>query len=98
MHLPFIGAFYALNLYLHCGYYIPIFEKILPIFLINTSDWHNLHHSLRVAHFGEMLTLWDWIMGTHSKEWNNARLEDTQDAIVEESNVIRGVSTSKESK
>lgn len=91
MHLPFIGFFYALNLYLHCGYYIPILEKVLPIFFINTSAWHNAHHELRIAHFGEMLTLWDLIMGTHSKEWNTQQLIDTSDAIMQESNTIRGV-------
>lgn len=91
MHLPFIGFFYALNLYLHCGYYIPILEKVLPIFFINTSAWHNAHHELRIAHFGEMLTLWDLIMGTHSKEWNAQKLIDTSDAIMQESNTIRGV-------
>lgn len=98
MHLPFIGCFYALNLYLHCGYYIPFFEKVLPIFLINTSAWHNKHHSLRVAHFGEMLTLWDRIMGTHSEDWDSQQLEDTTNACVEESAETRGITTGKGNK
>jgi len=98
MHLPFIGCFYALNLYLHCGYYIPFLEKVLPIFLINTSAWHNKHHALRVAHFGEMLILWDLIMGTHSKEWDEQQVEDTTNAIVEEWKASRGITTSQAKK
>ena len=97
MHLPFIAVFYYLNLYLHCGYYIPFLEWLLPKFWINTSDWHNLHHALRVSHFGEMLTLWDHIMDTHSKNWSKERLEDTTKAIVVESDIIRGVNSTKHS-
>ena len=69
IHLPFIGWFYALNLYLHCGYTIPILEKVLGMFYINTSVWHNKHHQLRVTHFGEMSIMWDLYMGTHTGHW-----------------------------
>ena len=44
LHLPFIVWFYSLNLYLHCGYTIPLLEKVLGFFLVNTSVWHNKHH------------------------------------------------------
>jgi sterol desaturase/sphingolipid hydroxylase (fatty acid hydroxylase superfamily) len=73
MHMPFLLAFGLLNLYLHCGYAVPVLERWLPRVYINTSAWHNKHHELSVAHFGEMLTVWDYIMGTHTAAWGQAK-------------------------
>ena len=73
MHAPFIGSFYALNLYLHCGYSIPLLEKVLGAFYINTSEWHNKHHEYRMTHFGEMTIIWDLIMETHTGEWDKTK-------------------------
>eukprot|EP00035_Acanthoeca_spectabilis_P001218 m.78599 g.78599 ORF g.78599 m.78599 type:complete len:300 (-) comp10723_c0_seq1:722-1621(-) len=73
MHLPFLLLFGLLNLYLHCGYAVPALEATLPKLLINTSVWHNKHHELSVTHFGEMLTLWDYVMGTHTGTWGKAK-------------------------
>jgi hypothetical protein len=33
----------------------------------------SLHPQLSVTHFGEMLTLWDFIMGTHTSSWNEGK-------------------------
>ena len=71
-----LGCFTALNLYLHCGYSVSFLEWLLPKFWINTSKWHNKHHLLSVTHFGEMLTLWDYILGTHSGSWSEAKLAE----------------------
>ena len=75
MHLPFIGSFYLLNLYLHCGYSIASFEKFLGYFYINTSEWHNKHHEYRMTHFGEMTIIWDLIMETHTGEWDKTKFQ-----------------------
>eukprot|EP01064_Diplonema_japonicum_P020396 TRINITY_DN2972_c1_g2_i1.p1 TRINITY_DN2972_c1_g2~~TRINITY_DN2972_c1_g2_i1.p1 ORF type:complete len:285 (+),score=36.25 TRINITY_DN2972_c1_g2_i1:40-894(+) len=64
VHLPGVFSFVFLNFYLHAGYNVPALEKYLPYFYINTSKFHNLHHEKTHTHFGEMLTLWDNLMGT----------------------------------
>ena len=64
VHMPGICCFVFLNFYLHAGFKIPILEKLLPIFFINTSGFHNMHHEKTHTHFGEMLVLWDYFLGT----------------------------------
>ena len=56
--------FYIENLYLHCGSEIWFFEKTWSLFFVNTSKFHNYHHEKTVTHFGEVLTLWDFLLGT----------------------------------
>lgn len=86
LHAPFLGFFGALNLYLHCGYSIPALEWLLPKLLINTSVHHNKHHQLSVTHFGEMLTLWDLMLGTHTGGWSHSQIKE------QETRVARGQS------
>ena len=81
VHGPFLASFAALNLYLHCGYAIPLLEWALPRLWVNTSVWHNKHHELSVAHFGEMLTLWDYALGTHTGGWDAARVAQQAAAV-----------------
>ena len=57
VHIPFLLSWSALNFYLHCGYYVPVLENIMPYFFINTSAFHNIHHEKTVTHFGEMVRL-----------------------------------------
>eukprot|EP01060_Flectonema_neradi_P014811 TRINITY_DN21464_c0_g1_i1.p1 TRINITY_DN21464_c0_g1~~TRINITY_DN21464_c0_g1_i1.p1 ORF type:complete len:287 (+),score=21.31 TRINITY_DN21464_c0_g1_i1:58-918(+) len=64
VHMPGIFIFVFLNFYLHAGYRVPLLEKVLPVFFINTSSFHNAHHEKTHTHFGEMLTLWDYLLGT----------------------------------
>eukprot|EP00931_Biecheleriopsis_adriatica_P012587 TRINITY_DN11376_c0_g1_i2.p1 TRINITY_DN11376_c0_g1~~TRINITY_DN11376_c0_g1_i2.p1 ORF type:complete len:293 (+),score=35.02 TRINITY_DN11376_c0_g1_i2:73-951(+) len=64
MFVPSIFAFYLLNAYLHCGYTIGWVETILPRLFINTSAFHNVHHEKTNTHFGEVTSLWDYILGT----------------------------------
>ena len=75
IHVPFLAFFSLLNLYLHCGYSIPLLEWVLPKLWINTSKWHNKHHELSITHFGEMLTIWDYAMGTHTGNWSTSKYE-----------------------
>ena len=81
VHAPFLLSFGVLNLYLHCGYSIPLLERLLTPLYINTSEWHNKHHQLSVSHFGEMLTLWDWVLGTHTSSWSAAALHKQTRAV-----------------
>lgn len=64
VHLSSLVLLAIMNLYLHCGYAVGWLEKALPRFLFNTSRFHNVHHEVTRAHFGEILFLWDWLCGT----------------------------------
>jgi len=64
LHNFILFAFLVENLYLHCGYTVPLFEKLCSFFFVNTSGFHNVHHSRTITHFGEVLTFWDWARGT----------------------------------
>lgn len=59
LYFTAIISFVFLNLYLHCGVTFVWLEKILPKLGLNTSAWHNVHHSDVNANFGEVSSLWD---------------------------------------
>ena len=68
LYMTAIVAFVVLNLYLHCGVAFSRVEKtILPIGL-NSSGWHNYHHSDVVSNFGELSYIWDKICKTSRKD------------------------------
>ena len=46
LHLAFIFSTVVQNLYMHCGYNIPILDNFLSYFYVNASVYHNKHHSL----------------------------------------------------
>lgn len=69
-YITFISFFVILNLYLHCGYHVNFLENILPKFYINSSAFHNVHHEKTNYNFGEMMSLWDYIMNTFDKKKN----------------------------
>lgn len=64
VYFGLIGGFVVLNYYLHCGVTYGWAEKWLPRLGLNTSAWHNVHHSHATANYGEMSFLWDRICGT----------------------------------
>ena len=72
-HLPFLGFWGMLNMYLHCGVYVECVEQLLPKLFINTSAFHNIHHEKTVTHFGEMLFFWDYLLGTDTMRRRNLR-------------------------
>eukprot|EP00958_Prasinococcus_capsulatus_P012011 scaffold1194_cov369-Prasinococcus_capsulatus_cf.AAC.25 len=72
-HFPFLGMWGVLNMYLHCGVYVEWVENILPLFFVNTSAFHNIHHEKTVTHFGEMLFFWDYLLGTDAMRRRNLR-------------------------
>lgn len=68
MYFTLVIGFVLLNLYLHCGVEVRLLERIIPRSGLNTSAFHNVHHSHVRANFGEVARWWDRICGT--------RLED----------------------
>lgn len=77
LYFGLVGGFIALNYYLHCGIRIALFERLLPPLLLNTSAFHNLHHSHADVNFGEALTLWDRICRTRLEDLRAARGQPT---------------------
>jgi sterol desaturase/sphingolipid hydroxylase (fatty acid hydroxylase superfamily) len=64
LYFTAIIGFVLLNLYLHCGVTFKWLEKILPKIGLNSSAWHNIHHSDVNANFGEVSYIWDKICKT----------------------------------
>lgn len=69
-YVTLVVGFVALNLYLHCGVTVGILEAVLPRIGINTSAFHNIHHSHVRANFGEVATWWDRICKTRLQDRN----------------------------
>lgn len=64
LYFGLVLGFIALNFYLHCGVTWRLLEGTLPRAFLNTSAFHNVHHSHVKVNFGEALYLWDRICGT----------------------------------
>lgn len=64
LYFTAIAGFVLLNLYLHCGVTFNLLEKVLPRIVLNTSGWHNIHHSDVNVHFGEVSNFWDRVCKT----------------------------------
>lgn len=64
LYFTAISGFVLLNLYLHCGVTFAFLEKVLPKIGLNSSAWHNVHHSDVNANFGEVSFIWDRICRT----------------------------------
>ncbi len=63
-YFALVAGFIALNYYLHCGVRVEILERCLSPLGLNTSAFHNIHHSHANANFGEAMTLWDRLCQT----------------------------------
>lgn len=68
-----IVSFVFLNLYLHCGVTFNFLEKLLPKLMLNSSAWHNSHHSHANVNFGEVSFIWDKICKTSKEDLKNIR-------------------------
>jgi lathosterol oxidase len=68
LYFPLIGGFILLNLYLHCGVTFRWVEALLSPLLLNTSAFHNIHHSHVNANYGEPSWLWDWVFRTRLQD------------------------------
>lgn len=64
LYFTAIVGFVLLNLYLHCGVTFLWLEKALPKIGLNSSAWHNVHHSDVNANFGEVSFIWDRLCKT----------------------------------
>lgn len=64
LYFTAISGFVLLNLYLHCGVTFKGLEFILPKIGLNSSAWHNIHHSDTHANFGEVSFIWDKVCKT----------------------------------
>lgn len=64
LYFSAIIGFVLLNLYLHCGVTFAFMEKLLPRIYLNSSAWHNVHHSDVNANFGEVSFIWDRLCRT----------------------------------
>jgi lathosterol oxidase len=68
LYFTAIVSFVLLNLYLHSGIYSKALEAVLPKVLLNSSAWHNVHHSDVNANFGEVSFVWDKICKTSRED------------------------------
>lgn len=64
LYFSAIVSFVLLNLYLHSGVTFVWLEKVFPRIGLNSSAWHNIHHSDVNANFGEVSFIWDKLCGT----------------------------------
>lgn len=77
LYFSAITGFVFLNLYLHCGVTFIWLEKILPKIGLNSSAWHNIHHSDVIANFGEVSFIWDKICKTSRADINSKKTAKT---------------------
>lgn len=71
LYITAIVGFVFLNLYLHCGVTFSWLEAVLPRIGLNSSAWHNVHHSDVISNFGEVSSIWDRVCKTtrsHAQE------------------------------
>lgn len=74
LYFSLVVGFVLLNFYLHCGISVRVLERLLSPFLLNTSAFHNIHHSHADVNFGEAFTIWDRILRTRQSDRNIAPL------------------------
>lgn len=69
LYFTAIVSFVLLNLYLHSGVTFKALEAILPRIGLNSSAWHNLHHSHTNVNFGEVSFIWDKVCKTSKADY-----------------------------
>lgn len=67
-YVTLVVGFVALNMYLHCGVTVGWIEGVVPRLGLNTSAFHNVHHSHVRANFGEVAVWWDRICKTRKAD------------------------------
>ena len=76
LYFALVLGFIGLNFYLHCGVTWRVAEGTLPRVFLNTSAFHNVHHSHVKVNFGEALYLWDRICRTRLIDKPGTQLAD----------------------
>lgn len=64
IYILLVTGFVFLNFYLHCGVTVDRFEASLSAIGLNSSAWHNVHHSHVRTNYGEISYVWDVICQT----------------------------------
>jgi sterol desaturase/sphingolipid hydroxylase (fatty acid hydroxylase superfamily) len=81
IHLPMLGALQAVglanNVMSHLGYeLLPRWLLRVPVLRwMNTSTFHNLHHTRLDGNYALMFRLWDRLLGTEVEEYERVFLE-----------------------
>jgi len=73
MYILLVVGFVTLNFYLHCGVTFRPVEATLPRIGLNTSAFHNIHHSHANVNFGEAMFVWDVICKTRLSDRERTR-------------------------
>eukprot|EP01080_Neovahlkampfia_damariscottae_P002928 gene2928-4767_t len=76
MYVGYILFFVHINLYMHSGYSIRIFDQFLSFIWITSSETHNIHHEKSHCNFGEVSPLWDHLNSTYGKTNSFLSVED----------------------
>jgi Delta7-sterol 5-desaturase len=77
IYIPMLGALHAIglinNVMSHSGYeFLPRGLLRIPLLRwINTSTFHNLHHSSFKGNYGLMFRLWDRLLGTELPDYES---------------------------
>lgn len=79
-YVSLVVGFVLLNLYLHCGVEVRWLEAVAPRLGLNTSAFHNVHHSHVRANFGEVSFVWDRICGTRREDLRLAPAAESEPA------------------
>jgi lathosterol oxidase len=77
LYFTAVVGFISLNLYLHCGVTFNWAEAILPKFGLNSSAFHNKHHSRANVNFGEASFVRDIICKTRFQDFETRRAKGT---------------------
>ena len=88
LYITAIGAFVVLNLYLHCGVAFSWIEKIILPIGLNSSGWHNYHHSDVVSNFGELSYIWDKICKTSRQDVARRKLTQAPDTLHAQAEIV----------
>lgn len=81
LYFTAIVTFVLLNLYLHCGVTYNWLEAVLPRIGLNSSAWHNVHHSDVNVNFGEVSSIWDRLCKTGKPQPQLKQAETTETEV-----------------
>lgn len=82
LYFTAISGFVFLNMYLHCGVTFKGLEKVLPKIGLNTSAWHNVHHSETNVNFGEVSSIWDKVCKTTYSEKLRKKAQQKKQSVI----------------
>lgn len=81
LYFTAIISFVLLNLYLHAGVTFKWLEIVLPKIGLNSSAWHNIHHSDVNTNYGEVSYYWDKLCKTTRENFEKKKQLRKQNII-----------------